>query len=122
MAVLSEVVVDIVAAADEGRFRDLMEARHYLGAVPGIDETVRYVAHHRGRWLALVVFSAVHAPTRRIYILSPLLLRMCLPRLRSSFLAFSRSSLSFSGSSRTWANPFRLSLGSRGLAGGLSSL
>ena len=56
--VLSEVAVDIVAVEDEARFRDLMQAHHYLGAVPGMGETVRYVAHHRGRWLALAVFSA----------------------------------------------------------------
>ena len=56
--VLSEVAVDIVAAEDEARFRDLMQAHHYLGAVPGMGETVRYIAHHRGRWLALAVFSA----------------------------------------------------------------
>ena len=36
----------------------LMQAHHYLGALPGIGETLRYVAHHRGQWLALVVFSA----------------------------------------------------------------
>ena len=35
LAVLSEVAIDIVAAADEARFRDLLEAHHYLGAVPG---------------------------------------------------------------------------------------
>ena len=58
VVVLSEVAVDIVAAHDEARFRDLMQAHHYLGAVPGMGETVRYVAHHRGHWLALVVFSA----------------------------------------------------------------
>ena len=58
MAVLSEVSVDIVTGADEARFRALMQAHHYLGAVPGMGETVRYVAHHRGRWLALLVFSA----------------------------------------------------------------
>ena len=58
MVVLSEVGVDIVAAQDEVRFRDLMRAHHYLGAVPGMGETVRYVAHHQGRWLALAVFSA----------------------------------------------------------------
>ncbi len=58
MAVLSEVAVDIVAAADEARFRDLMQTHHDLGAVPGMGETVRYVAHHRGCWLALAVFSA----------------------------------------------------------------
>ena len=34
MAVLSEVAVDIVAAEDEARFRVLMQAHHYLGAVP----------------------------------------------------------------------------------------
>ena len=58
VAVLSEVAVDIAAAEDEARFRDLMQAHHYLGAVPGMGETVRHVAHHRGRWLALAVFSA----------------------------------------------------------------
>ena len=58
MVVLSEVAVDIVAAQDEARFRDLMQAHHDLGAVPGMGETVRYVTHHRGRWQALVVFSA----------------------------------------------------------------
>ena len=55
---LSEVAVDIVAAHDEVRFRELMRAHHYLGAVPGMGETVRYVAHHQRRWLALAVFSA----------------------------------------------------------------
>ena len=58
VSVLSEVAVDIVAAADEARFRDLMQTHHSLGAVPGMGEPVRYVAHHRGRWLALAVFSA----------------------------------------------------------------
>ena len=35
MGALSEVAVDIVASGDEARFRDLMEAHHYLGALPG---------------------------------------------------------------------------------------
>ena len=47
-----------MAAHDEARFRDLMQAHHYLGAAPGMGETVCYLAYHRGRWLALVVFSA----------------------------------------------------------------
>ena len=47
-----------MAAEDEARFRDLMQAHHSLGAVPGMGETVRHVAHQRGRWLALLVFSA----------------------------------------------------------------
>ena len=58
LVALSEVGVDLVAAHDEARFRALMQAHHYLGALPGIGETLRYVAHHRGQWLALVVFSA----------------------------------------------------------------
>ena len=58
MVALSEVVIDLVAAQDEARFRALMQAHHSLGALPGIGETVRYVAHHRGQRLALVVFSA----------------------------------------------------------------
>ena len=55
---LSEVSVDIVAEADEARFRALMQAHHYLGALRPVGETVRYVARHRDRWLALAVFSA----------------------------------------------------------------
>ena len=39
MVALSEVAVDIVASGDEARFRDLMEAHHYLGALPGMSET-----------------------------------------------------------------------------------
>ena len=58
MVAVSEVVVDLVAAQEEDRFQALMQAHHYLGALPGIGETLRYVAHHRGQWLALVVFSA----------------------------------------------------------------
>ena len=42
VVVLSEVAADIVAAEDEARFRDLMQAHHYLGAVPGMGETMRY--------------------------------------------------------------------------------
>ena len=55
---LSEVSVDIVAEADEARFRALMQAHHYLGALRPVGETVRYVARHPDRWLALAVFSA----------------------------------------------------------------
>ena len=56
--ILSEVVVEIVRPEDEGRFRELMQSHHYLGAVPKIGETLWYVAHLDGVWLALAVFSA----------------------------------------------------------------
>ncbi len=51
-------IVDIVAEADEARFRALMQAHHYLGALRAVGETVRYVARHRDRCLAIAVFSA----------------------------------------------------------------
>ena len=56
--VLSEVVVDLVEPEQEARFRELMQAHHYLGALPKIGETLWYVAHLNGAWLALAVFSA----------------------------------------------------------------
>ena len=58
MVELSEVAVELLAAEDEARFGAVMQSHHYLGALPGIGERLRYVAHHRGRWLALAVFSA----------------------------------------------------------------
>ena len=39
MVALSEVTVDIVVAEDKARFRDVMQAHHYLGMVPGMGET-----------------------------------------------------------------------------------
>ena len=35
-----------------------MQAHHYLGALPKIGQTLWYVAHRHGTWLALAVFSA----------------------------------------------------------------
>jgi len=55
---LREVAVEPVAAGDEGRYRELMAAHHFLGALPKIGETLWYVAHRRGEWLALLGFSA----------------------------------------------------------------
>ena len=55
---LREVAVEPVAAGDEGRYRELMAAHHFLGALPKIGETLWYVAQRRGEWLALLGFSA----------------------------------------------------------------
>jgi hypothetical protein len=55
---LREVVVQPVAAADEARFQSLMQAHHYLGALPKIGHTLWYVATWQGQWLALLSFSA----------------------------------------------------------------
>ena len=55
---LSEVDVAAVRPQDEARFRALMEGHHYLGASAKVGATAWYVAHRRGEWLALAVFSA----------------------------------------------------------------
>ena len=55
---LSEVSVRAVAVGEEPRFRSLLQEHHYLGALPTMGETVRYVVHRHERWLALAVFSA----------------------------------------------------------------
>ena len=43
---LREVVVELVAPGDERRYQCLLQAHHYLGALPGIGQIVWYV----GRW------------------------------------------------------------------------
>ena len=55
---LREVVVEPVAADDEGRYQRLMQAHRYLGALPKIGETQWYVARWRREWVALIGFSA----------------------------------------------------------------
>lgn len=55
---LSEMSVRAVAVGEEPRFRSLLQEHHYLGALPTMGETVRYVVHRHERWLALAVFSA----------------------------------------------------------------
>ncbi len=55
---LREVVVRPVAPSEEARFRRLMDKHHYLGFLPKISETLWYVALWRGRWVALLSFSA----------------------------------------------------------------
>ena len=51
MVALSELAVDIVASGDEARFRDLMEAHHYLGALPGMAGTGTATTSTRARSL-----------------------------------------------------------------------
>ena len=55
---LREVAVEPVAAGDEACYQRLMEAHHYLGALPKIGETRWYAASWRGAWVALAGFSA----------------------------------------------------------------
>jgi hypothetical protein len=53
---LREIVLQPVAAHEEGRFQALMETHHYLGALAKIAHTLRYVATWNGEWLALLSF------------------------------------------------------------------
>lgn len=50
--------VRLVAAPEEGRFRELMRPHHYLGKRPKIGRTLWYVATLGERWLALLGFSS----------------------------------------------------------------
>ena len=53
-----EIILYTVSAAEEQRFQALMQAHHYLGALPKIGHTLWYVASWHGEWLALLSFSA----------------------------------------------------------------
>lgn len=55
---LGELEVRLVERAEEARHQALMQAHHYLGAVPKIGETLWYVATYRGAWVALLNVSA----------------------------------------------------------------
>jgi hypothetical protein len=55
---LREIQVRVVRRDEELRFRQLMQAHHYLGALPKISETLWYVASWRDEWVALLSFSA----------------------------------------------------------------
>jgi len=55
---LAEVRVRPVERAEEARHQELMQAHHYLGALPKIGETLWYVATYHEEWVALVDFSA----------------------------------------------------------------
>ncbi len=55
---LSQVIVRPVQRTKENRFQELMEAHHYLGALPKIGNTIWYIATWNGKWIALISFSA----------------------------------------------------------------
>lgn len=59
---LCGVIVERVNPDEEGRFQDLMEKHHYLGALPKISETIVYAAIWRDQWL---VISGVLAAIRQ---------------------------------------------------------
>ena len=55
---LLDITLRPVAVDEEPRFKALLDAHHYLGAVAKIGHTLWYVATWQGQWLALpVVFK-----------------------------------------------------------------
>ncbi|MDP1786521.1 Druantia anti-phage system protein DruA, partial [Nitrosomonas sp.] len=54
----SSLQVAPVHPSQERNFQDLMQAHHYLGALPKIGNTIWYVATAEDQWLALLSFSA----------------------------------------------------------------
>ncbi len=55
---LKDIDVRPVARAEETYYQQLMQAHHYLGALPKISETLWYVATWKQEWVALLSFSA----------------------------------------------------------------
>ena len=47
----SKVTVRPIAAGEEARYQRSLEHYHYLGAIPKIGQTVRYVARYEGEWV-----------------------------------------------------------------------
>ena len=55
---LKRVCVRPVRSGEEFRYRELMQAHHYLGDLAKIGHTLWYVATHEQEWVALLTFSA----------------------------------------------------------------
>jgi len=55
---LLKVLVRSVRPLEQQRFQKLMQAHHYLGALPKISETLWYVATFADQWVAQLSFSA----------------------------------------------------------------
>jgi uncharacterized protein DUF4338/DDE family transposase len=55
---LSKVTVRPIGPREDERYQQLLERHHYLGAIPKIGQTVRYVAQYGETCVALLSFSA----------------------------------------------------------------
>jgi len=54
---LSELTIRPIEQGEDDRYQQLLERHHYLGAIPKIGQTLRYVAQHGDTWVALLSFS-----------------------------------------------------------------
>lgn len=55
---LLQVVVRPIEGIEDSRYQELMQQYHYLGGLPKIGNTIRYVATIEEEWLGLLSFSA----------------------------------------------------------------
>jgi hypothetical protein len=55
---LQELQIHLVRPDEAQRYQALMQAHHYLGALPKIGECLWYVATYLGEWVALLSFSS----------------------------------------------------------------
>lgn len=55
---LKQILVRPVHRCEENRYQELMQAHHYLGALPKIGETLWYIATFHDEWVALLSFSS----------------------------------------------------------------
>ena len=55
---LSRVTLRPIAPDEDAGFQRLLEQHHYLGSIPKIGQTLRYVAQYDGAWVAVLSFSA----------------------------------------------------------------
>ena len=62
---MSKVTVRSITADEEERYQQLLEHHHYLGAIPKIGQTVRYVALYEGEWVGGVELFGRVAEVRR---------------------------------------------------------
>ena len=63
---LKDIQVRRVRPEESGRYQELMQAHHYLGALPKIGETLWYVATWGQEWVALLSFSAAALDRLRV--------------------------------------------------------
>jgi len=55
---LRQIIVRPVQRSEEDGYREMMQAHHYLGALPKIGETIGYIALLEERWVVLISFSS----------------------------------------------------------------
>ncbi len=55
---LQNIIIRAIVGSEETDFKRLMQAHHYLGALPKIGETIWYVATLHDQWVALLSFSS----------------------------------------------------------------